>query len=114
MELELTTPEGYRFHMYGEDLKWSRYSALNDPAWTPTYSRWRHGGSYVDNLRYPNGAAGCIASARHTDDGLFHIACDPRPADRQVGYHTREAAAYAEREMVLSMWRMLDTTGENL
>ena len=98
--MELTTPEGYRFHVYGEDLKWSRYGALNDPAWTPTYSRWRHGGSYVDNLYRPSGAVGCIASARHTDDGLFHIACDPRPADRQVGYRTREAAAYAEREHV--------------
>lgn len=112
--MELTTPEGYRFHMYGDDLKWGRYRALNDPSWKPAYSRWRHGGSYVDNLYRPSGAVGCIASARHTVDGLFRIACDPRPEDQQVGYRTREEAAYAEREMVLSMWRTLDTTGENL
>ena len=30
--MELTTPDG-------EDLKWERYGALNDPAWAPTY-RW--------------------------------------------------------------------------
>ena len=114
MELELTTPEGYRFHVYGETPNWSLYRALNDPAWKPTYSRWRHGGYYVDNLYYPSGAVGCIVSARYTHDGLFHLACDPRPVDQRVGYRTREEAAYAEREMVLCMWRTLDTTRENL
>ena len=112
--MELTTPEGYRFNVYGEAPKWSRYRALNNPAWKPAYSSWRNGGWYVNNLFYPSGAVGCIVSARHTEDGLFRIACDPRPADKQVGYRTREAATYVERGMVLSMWRMLDTTGENL
>ena len=112
--MELATPEGYRFNVYEETPAWERYRALSDPSWKPTYSRWRHGGSYVDNLYYPSGAVGCIASARHTVDGLFRIACDPRLEDQQVGYRTREAAAYAERGMVLCMWRTLDTTGENL
>src|SRR5580700_4881304 len=29
--------------------------------WSPVYSPWRHGGWYVDNVRYPSGAVGCVS-----------------------------------------------------
>jgi hypothetical protein len=69
--------------------------------WEPIYEKWRHGGSYVTNLIYPNGAVGCIASARHTASGKFEIACHHDAGT----FPTRRAAAFAEREIAQQMWR---------
>ena len=30
--------------------------------WTPEYEKWRHGGWYVCNVRYPSGAIGCVSN----------------------------------------------------
>ena len=30
--------------------------------WEPQYSRWRHGGWYVSNVRYSSGACGCLSN----------------------------------------------------
>lgn len=73
--------------------------------WEPAYERWRHGGSYVVNLVYPTGAVGCIASARHTVSGKFEIACQPDAGQ----FSTRRAAAFAEREIAIELWRAHDT-----
>jgi hypothetical protein len=65
------------------------------------YERWRHGGWYITNIRYPSGAVGCVAwdydqtSGKRT--GRFRIACDSRKGD--YTYPTRDAAARAEREL---------------
>ena len=45
-----------------------------------TYSPWRHGGWYVDNIRYPSGAVGCVS--RNYRDRKWRIVCDPRPLPR--------------------------------
>src|SRR4051812_29399717 len=45
------------------------------------YSKWRHGGWYVHNVRYPSGAIGCVS--RNYEDGKWRIACDPRPFEEQ-------------------------------
>lgn len=79
--------------------------AFESGVWTPTYSPWRHGGSYVDNIVYPSGAVGCIASARHTASKQFEIACPPSwPGDQ---FKTRDAAAYAEAQLALGAWAKL-------
>ncbi len=63
--------------------------------WKPTFSKWRHGGWYVTNVRYPNGASGCVSN--NYDDKKWRIACDPRPFETQPTFLTRDAAARAER-----------------
>lgn len=63
---------------------------------TFTYSRWRHGGWYVDNVRYPSGAVGCVS--RNFPDRKWRIACDTRAED--VTYPNRDAAAKAERDLI--------------
>jgi hypothetical protein len=70
---------------------------------TPEYSPWRHGGWYVDNVRYPSGAVGCVS--RNFPDHKWRIACDPRPGSFAGGpndhtYPSREAAARAERDLI--------------
>ena len=62
--------------------------------WKPLYSRWRHGGWYVHNVRYPSGAIGCVS--RNYPDGRWRIVCDIENHDRT--YATRDDAAAAERE----------------
>ena len=57
------------------------------------YSRWRHGGWYVHDVRYPNGAVGCVS--RNFLDGKWRIMYDAR--DPWPTYPTRKAAADAER-----------------
>ena len=47
--------------------------------WTPIYTRWRHGGWYVSNLQYPNGAIGCVSN--NYEDKKWRIACDSRDGD---------------------------------
>lgn len=59
-----------------------------------SFSRWRHGGWYVDNVRYPNGACGCVS--RNYEDGKWRIVCDPRPFNERPTFKTRDEAAAAE------------------
>ena len=58
------------------------------------YSRWRHGGWYVLNVRYPTGAVGCVT--RNYPDRKWRIACDPRPFEYQPTFKCRDDAAKAE------------------
>lgn len=67
--------------------------------WTPSYDRWRHGGWYVTNVRYPSGACGCVS--RNYADRKWRIVCDERPGERAT-YPSRDAAARAELEIALS------------
>jgi hypothetical protein len=60
------------------------------------YSRWRHGGWYVHNVRYPNGALGCVS--RNYPDGKWRIVCDERP--NPPTYPSRDAAARGERDLI--------------
>lgn len=59
-----------------------------------TYTRWRHGGWYVQNVRYPSGAIGCVS--RNFEDGKWRIVCHPLPFDQQPTFKTRDDAARAE------------------
>ncbi len=63
---------------------------------TPTfqYSRWRHGGWYVDNIRYPSGACGCVS--RNYPDRKWRIVCEPRQFELRPTFKTRDQAAEAE------------------
>lgn len=59
------------------------------------YSPWRKGGWYVDNVRYPSGACGCVS--RNYADGKWRIACHPRASyDDAPTFKTRDEAALAE------------------
>jgi hypothetical protein len=72
-------------------------------SWKPTFEKWRHGGWYVTNVRYPSGACGCVSN--NYDDKKWRISCDPRDFnsfEEQPTYKTRDAAARAERELALS------------
>ena len=62
------------------------------------YSAWRHGGWYVDNVRYKSGAVGCVS--RNYKDGKWRIVCDPRPFEEQPTFKSRDAAAAAERQLI--------------
>lgn len=66
-----------------------------------SYSPWRHGGWYVDNIRYPSGACGCVG--RNYPDGKWRIVCDPRPFEEQPTFATRDAAAMGELELIQSL-----------
>lgn len=69
--------------------------------WEPIYEAWRHGGWYVRNVRYPNGAVGCVS--RNFADHKWRIVCDPRPNAYELHtYPSRDAAARAERELAQS------------
>ena len=74
--------------------------------WVPSYSRWRHGGWYVDNLRYPTGAIGCVS--RNFRDRKWRIVCDPRPFAEQPTYPDRDAAARAEQVLVDHEWALIE------
>jgi hypothetical protein len=63
-----------------------------------TYSRWRHGGWYVLEVRYPSGACGCVSN--NYADRRWRIACDPRPFEEQPTFRTRDEAAMAELRLV--------------
>ena len=70
--------------------------------WTPVYSRWRHSGWYINNVRYPSGACGCVSN--NYPDKKWRIACDSRrnelggPGD--YTFASRDAAARAELALV--------------
>jgi hypothetical protein len=82
---------------------------MNRADFKPIYARWRHGGWYVVNVRYPSSAAGCVS--RNYPDHKWRIVCDPRPFAKQPTFATRDDAAFAEQE--LSRKRPLTThTGE--
>lgn len=72
--------------------------------WEPMFSPWRHGGWYVDNVRYASGAVGCVTNKACGPDGVFdgkwRIACDERAGDHT--YRTRDDAARAERLIALA------------
>lgn len=64
-----------------------------------SYSPWRHGGGwYVNNVRYPSGAVGCVF--RNRSDGLWRIACDSRGLEKDFTYKSRNEAAAAERDLI--------------
>jgi hypothetical protein len=69
--------------------------------WNPIFSSWRHGGFYVDNLRYPNGACGCVSN--NYPDKRWRIVCDPRGFGAGHTYNGRVSAARAEKELVDAM-----------
>ena len=64
----------------------------------PIYSRWRHGGWYVHNVRWPNGGCGCVS--RNYPDGKWRVVCDPRGFEQQPAFATRDEAALAERQLI--------------
>lgn len=68
--------------------------------WQPEFSRWRHGGWYVDNLRYPSGAVGCVS--RNYPDKKWRIVCDPRPFEERPTFGSRDAAARGEWALIES------------
>lgn len=73
--------------------------------WNPIYSRWRHGGWYVHNVRYPSGACGCVSD--NYPHGLWRIVCDDRRKDLgalgDFTFPTRDAAARAEYARVAEL-----------
>lgn len=62
-----------------------------------TYSLWRHGGWYVDNIVYPSGACGCVS--RNYPDRKWRIVCDPRPFEQRPTFKSRDDAAMAEWQL---------------
>lgn len=62
---------------------------MND--WQPEYSKWRHGGWYVHNVRYPSGAIGCVSN--NYEDGKWRIACGNLHG---ITFSSRADAAKAE------------------
>ncbi len=66
-------------------------------AFVPSYSSWRHGGWYVDNVRYPSGVVGCVS--RNYEDRKWRIVCDPRPFEDAPTFKSRDDAARAELEL---------------
>lgn len=66
-----------------------------------TFSRWRHGGWYVHEVRWPNGGCGCISN--NYDDRKWRIACDPRPFEEQPTFRNRTEAALAEWHFVRTL-----------
>jgi hypothetical protein len=69
---------------------------LSDGAWEPVFSPWRHGGWYVDNVRYPSGACGCVSN--NYPDKKWRIVCGPQ----DLTFSTRGDAAKAERIFVMT------------
>lgn len=67
------------------------------PPDTFTYTKWRHGGWYVQEVQYPGGAIGCVTN--NFEDKKWRIACDPRPFEEQPTFKNRDAAARAEFEL---------------
>lgn len=70
--------------------------------WTPVFAeRWRHGGWYVSNVRWPNGGCGCVSN--NYADKRWRIACDPRRFEDQPSFATRTEAAFAEHLLTLEL-----------
>lgn len=60
------------------------------------YDRWRHGGWYVTNIRYPSGAIGCVS--RNYTDKKWRIVCHPLGEDGPT-FRSRDEAASAEFDL---------------
>jgi hypothetical protein len=71
--------------------------------WEPAFSRWRHGGWYVHNVRYPCGAIGCVS--RNYPDRKWRIVCDSRRSELgtegDITFPNRDAAARAEYALAM-------------
>lgn len=78
---------------------------IDSGTWKPSYSRWEHGGSYVNNVVYPSGAVGCISSPRHTGSGRYEIAFAPE--DHNETDASRGEAARAEAQLAIAEWNAL-------
>ena len=76
-------------------------TAATADKWEPQFSPWRHGGWYVDNLRYPSGAVGCVS--RNYPDKKWRIVCDPRPFEERPTFPNRIAAAHGERALIAAV-----------
>jgi hypothetical protein len=80
-------------------------------AWQPLYLHWRHGGWYVTNIHYPSGGCGCVSN--NYPDKKWRIVTDNRRSglDEEGDYtfRTRDAAARAERELVMASHAALKT-----
>jgi len=72
-------------------------SRLASP-WTGEYSRWRHGGWYVTNVRYDSGAVGCVSN--NYVDKRWRVVCNSDDFEDQPSFSSREDAAQAERLFV--------------
>ena len=78
-------------------------AALKDDAeWTPMFTAWRHGGWYVNNVRHPSGAVGCVSNK--FEDKKWRIVCDPRRVnlgeDGDITFKSRVDAAKGERDLI--------------
>ena len=67
---------------------------------TPRYDKWRHGGWYVDNIRYPAGYTGCVS--RNFSDRKWRIINENTfpGSSNDVTYRTRDEAARAEYAII--------------
>lgn len=57
-----------------------------------SYSKWRHGGWYVNQVIYPSGASGCVS--RNYPDKKWRIVCDSR--QEPPTFESRDEAAREE------------------
>ncbi len=69
--------------------------AAQSDGWTPSYSKWRHGGWYVHNVTYPSGAIGCVSC--NYPDKKWRIVCHPWPFEVAPTFKSRDEAARGER-----------------
>ena len=65
------------------------------------YAPWRHGGWYVGNVRYPNGAVGCVS--RNYPDRRWRIACDAR--------WTASSSMAGKTTFILAGWTGMNVAG---
>ena len=77
-----------------QDFEKTAASHTPGPPVSFSYSAWRHGGWYVNNVRYPSGAVGCVSRNYH--DRKWRIVCDPRPFEERPTFKCRDDAARAE------------------
>lgn len=68
------------------------------------YERWRHGGWYVLDIRYPSGACGCVS--RNYSDRKWRIVAETNVSAADFPtvrtFPTRDAAADAEQVLAAS------------
>ena len=69
------------------------------PDWKPEYEKWRHGGWYVTNVRYPSGACGCVTNQLANGDDRWYIVAD----STLTPFPSRDAAARAERVLAAGL-----------
>jgi hypothetical protein len=77
--------------------------------WQPSYSSWRHGGWYVHGITYPNGGCGCVSN--NYADKKWRIVCEGgkyATLEEFPSYPTREAAAFAERQIAIEQMKVLE------